>query len=175
MQLFLCALAVGIFGWLLSFSFIKFLFYPNTLSNIKGRPPQSPLVRIIQDFPLETILPQALNSKSFESLTPFIEAQLDVFFKERLVQKMPVISMFIGDKTISQLKEVFIDEINLLFPQITTQLTPLMKEQLLFNIQSKSSVSIEQYLLRATKKIRIACFCLGFCWGILIYYLIQAV
>jgi uncharacterized membrane protein YheB (UPF0754 family) len=36
----------------------------------------------------------------------------------KLAEEMPMISMFIGDKTINQMKGIFIQELQTLFPQI---------------------------------------------------------
>jgi len=64
-----------------------------------------------------------------EKLVPFLEEHIDHFLKEKLKQSMPVIGMFIGDKTIQQLKEVFIAELQSLFPQIM--------EKYMTNLQSE--------------------------------------
>ena len=49
---------------------------------------------------------------------PLIEAHIDGFLRVKLAQQMPVISMFIGDKTINELKSVFTAELETLFPVI---------------------------------------------------------
>ncbi|TAE58663.1 MAG: DUF445 family protein, partial [Bacteroidetes bacterium] len=46
------------------------------------------------------------------------ETHIDDFLRKKLAESMPVISMFIGDKTIEQLKMVFMAELQTLFPQL---------------------------------------------------------
>ncbi len=43
---------------------------------------------------------------------------------------MPVISMFIGDKTIDKLKTVFLEELETLFPKLMTDYAATLKNQL---------------------------------------------
>lgn len=174
MHLLLMALSVGCFGWLISYCFIKLLFFPARTLQIKSIQIQSPFVKIFKDLPIENIITKCTGAESFSSLLPFIDAKLDEFFKLRLVQKMPVISMFIGDKTISQLKEVFIDELEQLLPQLSQQMAPVLQTKFLSNVESQWSSSIEKFLLRATFKIRIIAFCMGFLWGIFMYYIVHA-
>ena len=49
---------------------------------------------------------------------PFVEEHIDYFLRVKLAEKMPVISMFIGDKTIGELKIVFMEELKTLFPSL---------------------------------------------------------
>ncbi|HEY4335601.1 MAG TPA: DUF445 family protein [Puia sp.] len=51
-------------------------------------------------------------------ILPLAEEHIDNFLRVRLKEQMPMISMFIGDKTIGQLKEVFMKELEDLFPVI---------------------------------------------------------
>ena len=49
---------------------------------------------------------------------PVVETHIDNFLRVKLSEAMPVISMFIGDKTIEQLKGIFLKELESLFPVI---------------------------------------------------------
>jgi len=51
-------------------------------------------------------------------MMPLVENHIDHFLRVKLAEQMPMISMFIGDKTIQQLKTVFISELRVLFPDI---------------------------------------------------------
>jgi uncharacterized membrane protein YheB (UPF0754 family) len=51
-------------------------------------------------------------------IIPLAEEHIDHFLRVRLKEQMPMISMFIGDKTIGQLKAVFMKELEELFPVI---------------------------------------------------------
>ena len=121
------------------------------------------------------ILPELTQGDSFQKILPFIDAKLDAFFKERLVQKMPIISMFIGDKTIAQLKEVFLEELAQIFPALLSEFTQSTANAFLLNIETKWSKKLETYLLKATQKIRIIAFFLGLIWGFMIQFILTAV
>jgi uncharacterized membrane protein YheB (UPF0754 family) len=73
------------------------------------------------------------DPKNFENVKPLIENHMDDFLRNRLKEQMPMISMFIGDKTISSLKTIFIQEIESLFPQVMLQFSGTLKQQ--FNIE----------------------------------------
>ncbi|MET0393582.1 MAG: hypothetical protein ABW019_10595 [Chitinophagaceae bacterium] len=55
------------------------------------------------------------------SVMPLIEEQMDDFLRNRLQVKMPMLAMFIGDKTIQTMKVIFMDEIRDLFPRVMEQ------------------------------------------------------
>jgi len=59
-----------------------------------------------------------------------IENHIDDFLRNRLSVEMPVISMFIGDKTITKLKSAFMTEIELLFPIVMKQYAANLKTEL---------------------------------------------
>jgi Na+/serine symporter len=84
-----------------------------------------------------------------------------------------MISMFIGDKTIHQLKEVFIEELKQLFPELVVNLVANSKAQLLNNLEQKWRPIIEPALLLGTKNIRWIAFVIGFMWGALILLIIH--
>jgi uncharacterized membrane protein YheB (UPF0754 family) len=53
-----------------------------------------------------------------QRILPLAEEHIDHFLRVKLKETMPMISMFIGDKTIGQLKTVFMTELEELFPVI---------------------------------------------------------
>jgi uncharacterized membrane protein YheB (UPF0754 family) len=53
-----------------------------------------------------------------KKIMPVIEEQIDYFLRVKLKKSMPVVGMFIGDKTIGQLKKVFVEELETIFPSI---------------------------------------------------------
>jgi hypothetical protein len=174
MQLLLLPLLVASFGWLISWGFIKIIFFPHQSMRIAGMQWQSLFSKKAGQISVHQILPELTQGDSFQKILPFIDVKLDEFFKERLVQKMPIISMFIGDKTIAQLKEVFLEELHQIFPALLSQFTQSTANAFLLNIETKWSKKIEQYLLRATQKIRIAAFLFGFIWGFIIQFILTA-
>src|ERR1700722_8409832 len=58
------------------------------------------------------------HPENVQKILPAAEKHIDHFLRVRLKQTMPVISMFIGEKTINQFKEVFMQELAELFPVI---------------------------------------------------------
>jgi uncharacterized membrane protein YheB (UPF0754 family) len=64
---------------------------------------------------------------NFKKLVPVIEDHVDDFLRNKLKEQMPMISMFIGDKTINTLKTVFMQELESLFPQVMKQFATNLK------------------------------------------------
>jgi len=59
---------------------------------------------------------QVTDGEALKKIMPIIESHIDEFLRHKLGKAMPVISMFIGDKTINQLKGVFMKELEEIFP-----------------------------------------------------------
>ncbi len=173
MHIILLPLLVACFGWLISWGFIKIIFFPHQSIRLAGKQWQSLFSKKAGQISIGQILPELTQGDSFQKLLPFIDAKLDEFFKERLVQKMPVISMFIGDKTITQLKEVFLEELAQIFPDLLSEFTQSSANTFLLNLEARWSKKIEQYLLKASQKIRIMAFCLGFIWGLILQFILS--
>ena len=173
MHIILLPLLVACFGWLISWGFIKIIFFPHQSIRLAGRQWQSLFSKKAGQISISQILPELTQGDSFQKLLPFIDAKLDEFFKERLVQKMPVISMFIGDKTITQLKEVFLEELAQIFPDLLSEFTQSSANIFLLNIEVKWSKKLETYLLKASQKLRIMAFCLGFIWGLILQFILS--
>lgn len=70
------------------------------------------------------------NPENLKKVMPMIEKHVDEFLRNRLKDEMPVISMFIGDKTITNLKTMFMKEIESLFPQVMKQYAANLKTEL---------------------------------------------
>jgi hypothetical protein len=67
-----------------------------------------------------------------------------------------------------------LEELAQIFPALLSQFTQSTANAFLLNIETKWSKKIEQYLLRATQKIRIAAFFFGFIWGLIIQFILTA-
>ena len=52
------------------------------------------------------------------NVMPDIEKHIDVFLNEKLKEKLPVISMFVGGGTLDKIKEGLIEEINIMLPEV---------------------------------------------------------
>ena len=77
--------------------------------------------------------------------------------------------MFIGEKTIAQLKEVFIEELRQLFPDLISQLSKSVQEDFLSTLSIKWAPILETVLINATQKLRWISFLIGIIWGGVIY------
>lgn len=81
-----------------------------------------------------------------ENLFPLAEKHIDHFLRYKLTTAMPMVAMFIGDKTIAQFKAVFMDELKELLPDVTAtyvdqllepeRMTKLIWNQLVFKLMS---------------------------------------
>lgn len=71
-----------------------------------------------QLFSMEEIKNKLTNPENTEKLIPFIEDEIDHFLRQKLTEQMPMIGMLIGEKTIVQLKGIFVEEIRILFPRL---------------------------------------------------------
>ena len=171
MHAIVISLMTGCLAWFISWLYIKILFIPKTPIAMGKLQWESALYQIVKKLPIDSLMEQNKNS-SFITLLPFIDQNLDSFFKERLVQKMPVISMFIGEKTIAQLKEVFIEELSTLFPDLISQLSHHIQQDFLCTLSTKWAPLLETIALKATQKLRIFSFLVGCLWGWLIYLIL---
>lgn len=70
------------------------------------------------------------SEENIKKLNPVIESHIDDFLRNKLGTKMPMIAMFIGDKTINELKAIFIEELETIFPQIMKSYMGNLQNQL---------------------------------------------
>ena len=131
------------------------------------------LKEAILDINIEQFVTKEASLIQFEKLMPIIDQEFDLFFKQKLSAKMPMISMFIGDNTIVQLKTIFIAELQQLFPILVDQFLHNSKFELASNLETKWRKKLESDLLNATKKFRIVAIIIGFLWGVITLALIH--
>lgn len=118
-------------GWFTNWIAIKMLFHPRqpkkilwfTIQGIFPKRQQQfaeKLGKLVSDELLSfaDIEKKITNPENLKKIMPHIEGHIDGFLRVKLAQQMPVISMFIGDKTINELKSVFTAEMETLFPVI---------------------------------------------------------
>ncbi|PJE46942.1 MAG: DUF445 domain-containing protein [Sediminibacterium sp.] len=129
--LYLIPVISAFIGWFTNWIAIKMLFHPKNPINILG-------ITFIGIFPkrqaqfaeklgklvsaellsFNDIESKITNTDNIDQLMPQIDAHIDHFLRVKLADQMPVISMFIGDKTIQQMKSVFMTELKEIFPGI---------------------------------------------------------
>jgi len=130
-------------GWFTNWIAIKMLFHPKKPIRFLGltihgifpkRQKQfaEKLGKLVSEelISFREIEEKIANPDNVKKLMPLVEEHIDHFLRVKLAQKMPVISMFIGDKTINQLKQVFIVELEELFPTIMSNYMKHLQEEL---------------------------------------------
>jgi uncharacterized membrane protein YheB (UPF0754 family) len=117
-------------GWVTIRIAIWLLFHPLRPKKIAGitfhgawPSGQKKIAVEIGSYAASMMSPEKITQQlSFDEIKPLIEQHMDHFLRNKLQEQMPMIATFIGDKTIQQLKVIFIQEIELLFPEIINKL-----------------------------------------------------
>jgi len=104
---------------------------------------------------IEQKISDPVNQKK---IMPMIEDHIDDFLRHKLGTEMPMISMFIGDKTITTLKASFMKGIELLFPKVMQQYATNLKGELdleqivITKVAGFSSDKLEEVLYQIMSK-----------------------
>lgn len=130
-SLVLIPIIAAFIGWFTNWIAIKMLFHPRLPKKILGITFQGIFPKRQQQFAekLGKLVSEELLSftdiekkitdpKNIQQLMPVVEAHIDQFLRQKLAEEMPIISMFIGENTIQQLKTTFMKELETLFPVI---------------------------------------------------------
>ncbi|HMO32632.1 MAG TPA: DUF445 family protein [Lacibacter sp.] len=118
-------------GWFTNWVAIKMLFHPKEPRFVLGYRIQGIFPKRQEQFAVKLgklvsdellsftdIEARITDPKNLEKILPHLEGHIDHFLRVKLSDSMPVISMFIGDKTIEKIKSVFIEELQNLFPTL---------------------------------------------------------
>ena len=129
--------------WLTIRMALKLLFHPRRPRKIFGftlqgvfpkRQPQiaESLGRIVGQelLSFDDIEQTITNPSNVGRILPLAEQHIDNFLRHKLKESMPMIALFIGDKTINQLKTVFMQELEDLFPVIMKNYVTHLKQDL---------------------------------------------
>lgn len=116
-------------GWVTTWIAIKMLFHPRKPISILGFKLQGIFPknqRLIAEklgqvvgkelLSFDEIEKKVTNPENLEKLRPDIEEHIDHFLRNRLKEVFPMLFMMIGEKTILQLKDAFLSELETLFP-----------------------------------------------------------
>ena len=130
-------------GWFTNWIAIKMLFHPRIPKKILGFTFQGIFPKRQKQFAehlgklvskelisFEDIEKKITNPENIKKVMPLVDEHIDNFLKTKLVATMPMISMFIGDKTIAQLKEVLMIELETLFPQLMQNYMGSLQQEL---------------------------------------------
>ncbi len=130
-------------GWLTNWIAIKMLFHPRKPKKFMGITFQGifpkrqkqfaeKLGRIVSsEFLSYADIEQKIsNPDNLRSVMPMIETHIDQFLRVKLSEELPVISMFIGDKTIAKMKAALMQEIESLFPDVMKKFAGNLQHEL---------------------------------------------
>ena len=148
---------------------VGILFYPK--KSILGW--HSPLVGWAKSVNMNTLLNKETLDHSLEKIMPIIDEKLDDFFRHRLTEKLPMISMFIGDKTIQQLKSVFMEELKQMFPTLMQSFASNMQKDLIDQLEHQSLQKFEIIAFKATAPLRKLAILIGLIWGVIAYSILN--
>jgi len=118
-------------GWAGNWLLIKGLFHPQkpvrlpgfTLQGIYPKRQKQLAAQLSALVSRELLSFTELEAKitspgNFNKIKPTVEEHVDDFLRNKLKEAFPMIGMLIGDKTISTLKGIFMNELETLFPVI---------------------------------------------------------
>ncbi len=169
--IFLIPLISAFIGYITNLLAIKMLFHPRNPVKILGITLQGIFPKRQQQFAeklgrlvsqellsFEDIENQLSKPENLQQLTPLIESHLDNFLRNKLASEMPMISAFIGEKTIQKLKAVFLEELTTLFPTLMKQYSAQLKNDLdleqivVSKVANFSTDKLESLLLQIMSK-----------------------
>ena len=127
----LLVLISGFIGWVTNWIAIKMLFHPREHIKLFGLTIQGifpknqsqfaqKLGKLVSgEFLSFSDIEQKISEPgNIQKMMPLIEQHVDTFLNKRLSEQLPMISMFLGDKTIAKLKATFMQEIEAILPAV---------------------------------------------------------
>jgi uncharacterized membrane protein YheB (UPF0754 family) len=169
--LFLIPIIAAFIGWLTNWVAIKMLFHPRkpkrilwiTIQGIFPKRQQSFAENLGKLVSKEFLSFAEIENKisdagNLSQIMPMIEKHVDEFLRVKMSDQMPFLSMFIGEKTIASLKNIFMQEIEILFPKVMKQYAGNLKNELDLEhivtqkVAAFSSDKLEELLLKIMSK-----------------------
>lgn len=177
-------------GWITNWVAIKMLFHPKYPKKILGitfhgifpkRQVQfaEHLAKLISKelLSFEDIEEKITHPDNLKKIMPLVDEHIENFLRHKLSTSMPMISMFIGDKTIVQFKEIFLKELEELFPILMKNYMGTLQQELdlekivVQKVSNFSSEKLEEVLQQIMSKefkfVEIIGAVLGFLIGLL--------
>jgi uncharacterized membrane protein YheB (UPF0754 family) len=119
----------GVIGWVTNFVAIKMLFYPRNpvnlgLFKIQGVFPKRQklfaerISKVVGEelLHIDEIKEAIKKPQNLEEVYTLIDEKIEGFLKTKLGQAMPLLAMFINDKSIATIKEVLSEEVKGMLP-----------------------------------------------------------
>lgn len=177
-------------GWFTNWIAIKMLFHPREPKKILGITFHGIFPKRQQQFAeklgklvsnellsFSDIESKITSKENLDKIMPHVEGHIDHFIRHKLSDTFPLLSMFIGDKTINQLKEGFMKELKEIFPEVMQKYMGNLQKDLdleqivIQKVQGFSSDKLESILNDIMKKefmfVEIIGGVLGFVIGLL--------
>lgn len=120
----------GVIGWVTNFVAIKMLFYPRNpvklgLFKIQGVFPKRQkmfaerISKVVSEelLHIDEIKDAIKKPENLEEVYGMIDEKIEVFLKTKLGQAMPLLAMFINDKSIATIKGVLTEEVKGMLPE----------------------------------------------------------
>ena len=158
-------------GWVTTWIAIKMLFHPRRPVKffgltIQGIFPKNQhliaqkLGQVVgkELLSFSEIEEKVTNPENLQKLRPDIEAHIDNFLHNKIKEIFPALSMFIGEKTINQLKDAFLMELESLFPVLMKNYMNKLQGELNLEkivtekVANFSSEKLEDILNQITKR-----------------------
>lgn len=158
-------------GWITTWIAIKMLFHPRKPIKVFGFTLQGIFPknqRLIAEklgqvvgkelLSFSEIEQKVTSPENLQKLKPEIEAHVDNFLHNKIKEVFPMLAMFIGEKTINQLKDAFLLELENLFPVLMKNYMGKLQQDLDLEkivtekVASFSSEKLEDILNQITKK-----------------------
>jgi len=130
-------------GWITNWVAIKMLFHPRKPIKFLGLTIQGIFPKRQEQFAtrlgklvstellsFEDIASKITDPGKLDAVIPMLETRIDSFLRVKLGESFPMISMFIGDKTIEKLKSIFIEELRSTLPDLIKNYIGHLKEDL---------------------------------------------
>jgi uncharacterized membrane protein YheB (UPF0754 family) len=141
--LFLIPVISAFIGWFTNWIAIKMLFHPREPKKVLGITFQGIFPKRQQQFAMKLgklvsnellsfsdIEKKISDPANVQKLMPIVDAHIEVFLKEKLTAQIPMLGMLIGEKTIGQVKAIFINELEELFPLLMKQYMNTLQHEL---------------------------------------------
>ena len=70
------------------------------------------------------------NADDLQAVLPLLDTKVEEFLRKKLPVEMPMLGMFIGDKTVAKMKEVLMNEVTGMLPEMMENYTQSLRNKL---------------------------------------------
>jgi len=195
-MLFLIPIISAFIGWITNYFAIKMLFYPKQPVNLlifklQGIFPKrqkefaSKIAQTIAQeiLSVKDLIQQINTQKAADKIKLVIAEHLDNHLANKLKDNFPMLAMFINDSMINQFKGIFLEELDVLLPNIVESFTKNLDEEIDIKKTVEEKVAafstdkfeevINHILSKELRFIEIIGAVLGFIIGLLQIYLLR--